>query len=427
VARFDISDRLSGNAAIYRQAMDLYQQRNYHQAVGLLEQLAAKPSLQGLLTRYYLSRAHRFIAQELMEKSDCSGAICHLKAALKANANSPTLVDFLATALATNQDYQAAAQQYTLLGRLEPGKGKTKLKLALSNYLAGKTDSACRILKEFLTGEPGDFQANYFLGLILAGQEQYQSAQNYLIQACKLKGQNCQAHLQLGMTYAANSQFDRALEALQQVHRLDPANHYIALQIALATQAARQQGQLVTIKLLPPAQPQQQEQKHSQAIDHLAELIAGEPQFVQAFLDLPKSQMDQQIFAQLLEILLKATQNNPQYADHWLLSSKIHQRLGQLSPAIEASKRALQINPQFVKALILLGQLYIQGDRHGLAIDRLRQAIKLGCNYADVHYMLGNLYRGQGFVQKARNHYHKALQINNNFQAARQALHALAA
>jgi len=427
VATLDLCSRLNGCDATYRQAMDTYRQGDYRQAIELFQQLPPKNNPQGVLVRYYLSRAHRCLAQQLMDKSDYDGAIAHLQAALDNNPGSPTLIEMIARCLIAKNDYSAAAERYALLHQMQPGRNSGKLRLALSYLLAGQRDQSRSLLQGILKDDPHDFHANYFLGLLLADEERYEAAQRHLVQACRLRNNTSAAHLQLGMVHAARGHFEQALQALQKAHQLDPRNDYIALNIALAGKVLDQQGRKTTIRLLPPNDDEPSQLPADRRMDRLAQLIAAEPQFIQAFLDLPNSQMDRQIFSQLLNILLNALKQCGQYADLHYYCSKVYRRLGQTNLAIEYSQRALQINPRYINALIHLAQLYCQADRRQQAIDRLQHAISIGADYPDVHYMLGNLYREQGFTGKARQHYRKALHLNQNYHAARQALQALAA
>jgi tetratricopeptide (TPR) repeat protein len=162
-------------------------------------------------------------------------------------------------------------------------------------------------------------------------------------------------------------------------------------------------------------------------LDKLAELIAEEPEFVSAFLDLPQTEIDDQIFSTLLKIIIRSLENHPEYADLHYHCSCVYHRLGKSEEAIRESEHAVDINPRYVSALIHLAKLYSNTNREQEAIHRLKNAVTHGANYADVHYLLGHLYHKQGFLDHARRHYQRALNLNDKFMAAKEALASLAA
>ena len=110
-----------------------------------------------------------------------------------------------------------------------------------------------------------------------------------------------------------------------------------------------------------------------------------------------------------------------------LLQARIHRRLGRRDLAIEYCERAIEINPHQVQALITLARLYLETDRQDDARTRLQQVLDLGHEYADVYFYLGCIHRDRGQRDQAKTSYHKALQINGGYKAARDALEALAA
>jgi tetratricopeptide (TPR) repeat protein len=162
------------------------------------------------------------------------------------------------------------------------------------------------------------------------------------------------------------------------------------------------------------------------AIVALGEVIIQEPDFVEAFLNLPVSDADRDIFAMLAATLRRALDRHPDYADLHFHCSRVYERLGRTDAAIDEARSAVRINPRYVQALITLGRLYGQTNRTNEAVDRLESAIAAGGDYPDVHLLLGDLYRGQGKRLEAAVAYHRALELNSNYQAAREALEVVA-
>ena len=59
-------------------------------------------------------------------------------------------------------------------------------------------------------------------------------------------------------------------------------------------------------------------------------------------------------------------------------------------------------------------------------LNTVGSRVPAGGDYPDVHFMLGELYRDQGKRLDAEGEYRRALQLNSNYTAARDALAAVA-
>ena len=71
--------------------------------------------------------------------------------------------------------------------------------------------------------------------------------------------------------------------------------------------------------------------------------------------------------------------------------------------------------------------MYRQQNRRQEAEVKLLRVLNMGYEYADVYFELGCIYRDQGEHQRARESYHRALEINVGYREARDALESLAA
>lgn len=412
-------------AETYRKAINCHQSNLYEQAADLFGQLIGSGGLQGHLARFYHGQACRKAAEGHMATERFDRAEKYLRQAIESNPGSPTILGFLADCYVKQGRYANAAHEFSQLARAHDAPEPIKLKAALSLYVAGRTDRAIEILDELVADHPTSFDINLHLGTFLAAEGHTTRAIRHLTHACKLRPELPTCHWKLALAHGAAGHIPEAVDHLQRAHTLDPANNWVLMHLTVAVRQAKHYGMDVHVDLVK-ADPWQSD-FNEQTIDQLAELIADEPEFVAAFLDLPQSELDEQIFSGLLRIIMRAIERHGEFADLHYHCSRVYQRLGQTEHAIAESQRALQIHPRFVSALVGLAKLYAQTDRRQQAIDRLHAAIGNGANYADVHYMLAELYREQGYADRARVHYRRALSINNEFSAAKQALADLAA
>lgn len=410
---------------MYRQGMSFLKANLHAQAAEIFEQLTDAGGLQGHLGRYYHALACRQEAEQQMSAGNYPLAATYLEKALQSNPNSPTLLAFIGECFMTQGQYGQADSQVTTLADVSENPDQVKLEEALSHYLAGRSGEAIEILLDLSARHPGCFETNFHLGTILAAEGDSDRAIRYLTESCALRPENSVCQWRLALSHVTAGHAPEAFHHLQQAHKLDPGNNWILSHLTMAANQAKHYGLEVQVEIVPVDQVQTGLADPS--LDQLAELIAKEPEFVSAFLDLPQSELDKQIFSVLLEILMRALEAHPEFADLHYHCSCVHQRLGQTVEAIAHSQEALNINPRYVNALIHLAKLYTQTDQHQKAIDRLQSAISNGANYADVHYVLGKLYQQTGAVDQARLHYRRALSINGEYNAAKEALAVLAA
>jgi tetratricopeptide (TPR) repeat protein len=95
--------------------------------------------------------------------------------------------------------------------------------------------------------------------------------------------------------------------------------------------------------------------------------------------------------------------------------------------AIEHLEAAARLSPAASEAHSNLGLAYARAGRSADAIERYDEAIRLDPGNASAHYNLGLLLENQGRTDKARACFRRALTADAGHDAARQALHRLAA
>ncbi len=412
--------------ALYKEAMSLYRTCQYAQSGIILDKLIVETddvSLQSNLIKYYHSRAWRKHSEQMILIGNYDSAVQALQKSVTSIPCSTGLIIFLANCFAKSQNSGAentGMDNAGIDGSVDAESAKL-FKESASLYLSGKVDQAIEILQEkLIPSYPSNFEINYYLGIILAGQDKPFEAIKYLTKAVRLRPEHSDVHWKLGLAHASVSHIPESLHHLQQAHNLDPSNNWILSHLVLSALQGKRFGVNFDIKL--NSIDNYESVGESYALNKLSELIAREPEFVTAFLELPKTDVDKEIFSSLLQIILRALENYPEYADLHYHCSCVWDRLGNTDNAILQTQQALEINPRYINALIYLAKLYQRTNRCAEAIDRLQQAIAYGANYADVHYMLAEMYRKQGRISQAKEHYERAIEINRNYGPAKQAL-----
>jgi tetratricopeptide (TPR) repeat protein len=408
----------------YRLGITAYVAGEFDEAIRLLTPVAAgRRNGVDLSARYYLSLAHHRLAVRLFEARCFPEATKHFQAAAKANPEGGDYARFLAAChLQTGRLEPAARQLQAVLDR-RPDDAKVRIQLALVTWRQGGPTEAQAILREGLRYQPVHAELHYQLGVMLAAEDNFAEAEQLFERTIALDPTHPGAYEHLAQCCALLSRFERALSYLQRAHQLDPSNSRIALQLNLLAQSLMADGGNVKVQWCPPKASRQD----PASIERLGEAILREPDFVEAFLSLPETAVDGEVFSTLAAVLEQALQSRPEYADLHYHCGAVYRRLGRHDDALRHAERAVELNARYVNALVLLADLYARTDRWGAGVERLEQAIRAGADYPDVHYLLGRLFQSGGQLDRARQAYQRALDLNGEYEAAKEALTALAA
>jgi len=421
-------------ASLYQQGLIDFEEGRYAAAI---ERLAAIPerSLPGTLARFYLGQAHHRFGVAELRAGNFKNAAEHLSAARRINPDSSGLSKFLAAAYVGDQRFDLAADELERGRRGDrPLAGVTDsdvditstvihddaIRLAYVLVKDGQLDRAVASLESAIETSPWRAELHQHLGLILAAHEQYETARGHLARAAGLAPLHFDILMNYALVLGALGLPREALAPLKTCQKLRSNDAHVAWMLAVACDAAGVHAAIGAATVEPVGAVRTDED-----LDALGELVASQPDFVEAFLRLPESPIDTDVFAMLARTLEKALERQPDYADLHHHCSRVYERLGNTDAAIDAASRAVRINPRYVQALIQLGRLYKQTDRRDEAVDRLTDAIAAGGDYPDVHYLLGRLYQDRGEPAAALTEYRRALELNGNYDVARTAMQEL--
>jgi tetratricopeptide (TPR) repeat protein len=414
-----------GHADDYEAGMAAFNAGDYPQALAHLEQIADGNSLKGTLAAFYVGQAHLRLGMQRFNDQQFAAAATHFRHAEQANPVPGGLCRYLATCYSALGRTELAAAELEKAVNAEPNETDTRIRLALTAWKTGQAKRAVEILEDGLARRGDHAELACQLGTILAAEERYEEAAAALRRALDDDPDHLRALVRLGLCYGMLGRTDDAIDALQRAQQRDPNNGMIAYQLSLL------HGRATTTRSRDPRAswrpPIVLDTDDTRAIERLAAMIEQDPEFVEAFLQLPESHVDGQLFAAVLRAIEKAIERRPAFADLRHHCSRVLARLGRVDQAIEQAERALAINNGYVQGLIQLAQLYQITDRAEIAVSRLRQALELGANYPDVHYNLGQLLQRLGRADEARSAYERALELNEHYAAARDALAAMAA
>ncbi len=404
-------------AAIYQRGLAAFEPLRYAEAVELLSAIGEMSNLTGTLARFYLGQAHTHCGAAELKAGRHATAARHFNTARTINPDSANLSRYLAACHAGNGRFDLAAAE---IERVAAAENDNLQPIRLAHALAqdGRLPRAIETLVEVIDAEPHRVDVRLQLGLIYAAAEEFEDAICILQEAAELAPLLPEVRQHLGLALAAVGDHSEAIEHLAVAQKLKSHDAHLGLLLTLAVDAAKS----TCVKLAITPATGRLDAVDDQSLEVLGELITQEPDFVESFLRLPSSDVDTEVFAMLAAILEQALENKPEYADLHYHCSRIYQRLGRSTEAIHKADEAIRINPRYVQALIQLGRLHAEADDADHAIERLAQAVECGGDYPDVHYLIGELCQRKGDADAARDAFHKALQLNTNYDRARQAL-----
>ncbi|MHC4716313.1 MAG: tetratricopeptide repeat protein, partial [Planctomycetota bacterium] len=289
-------------------------------------------------------------------------------------------------------------------------------------WRAGRREEAVMTLTRALR-ELGDHASLHInLGLFYSAQEDLDRARHHFQQAVQCDCTSVAAYRYLGLVESARGDFESAARAFQRALALDPNDLMLMYQLFMAADATGRSGRPVVLAIPEPFRCDSPSQ-----IKRLAEYVVSEPDFVQAFLDMPVSEADEELFGVVLAVLHAALAGHPDYADLHYFVGLVLGRLGRPEPARGHLLRAIEINPEYRKALMALAELEAARGAAAQAVSYLQRAIACGADYPDVHVRIGELLVTLGMASLAREHFLRALRINSGYDRAARALSSAAA
>lgn len=400
-------------AARYQAGLAAYERADYVAAIEQLAPLENERGLPATLAKFYLAQSHIHVGIAALRIQDHATASRHFLAARRINPDAKGLPEYLAACHAGCGRFDLAAAE--MERGLDAGSRERTLPIRLAHAFVkdGQVDRAVETLTEAIRTQPHRADLPYQLGVILAASDRHAEAETVLRAAARLAPADAAIRLQWGLVLATTGDTVGSLRELSAAQKLRPRDAYAGWLLTLASQAARVAVEPATLS---------RQELDDNGLDALGEVAAADPEFVEAFLLLPASDVDGSVFGMLAATLERALARHPEYADLHYHCSRVYARLGRTDEAITSAQRATSINPRYVQALIQLGRLYAQTNRSVAAIERLQAAIASGGDYPDVHYLMGELYRQRGQRVEARERYERALELNANFGAARKAL-----
>jgi serine/threonine-protein kinase len=271
-----------------------------------------------------------------------------------------------------------------------------QLLVALAERLLHAGADAVPFLRRVQRERPGDFWANFGLGVVLLGKNPGESVR-YLQAAVALRPRTAVVHDSLGVALLGADRPDEAIEHFQQALHIDPgfANAHNNLGFLLGAR-----GRL------------------DEAIAHYRRALRSNPLQAEVHCNLGGALIKQGRHDEALEHVQQAIRIAPRLPQaHGHLCTLLKARGGPQA-VIAHYRQVLSTDPKLAPAHAYLGIALGEAGQMDEAIDRLREALRLDSKLTAAHHNLGLALTSRGQYDEAVKHLQQAVTLNPRiFQA----------
>jgi tetratricopeptide (TPR) repeat protein len=160
------------------------------------------------------------------------------------------------------------------------------------------------------------------------------------------------------------------------------------------------------------------ESKWEEAEQALESSLKMNPDFAPALKDLTKVWLRRNQRAKAVSRVESFLATRPSDPAGFMILGSLHLSAKDYGKAQIAFERASAMNPKLLDAHLRLGQIEQERGNSDRAIERYEAALSLEPGSAPIGALLGNLYLSRGRVEQARTCYRKVIAMNPNFAVA---------
>lgn len=244
------------------------------------------------------------------------------------------------------------------------------LKQALALHQSGNLDGAKKLYHQQLSQHPNDANALQLLGSLLAAQNDFNAAIDYLNQSIKVRPQQPQVLANLAICYKGQGQFKKALETYQSLIDLQPSDHrYYLSKVRLLIELEDFESALKTcdVALLSVVEKTVIASKRAYVLGKLSRYEDAVLAYQKLLTDNPNNAEYIHDMALIYRLQGKADLALKHYlqlitmgVSSYALMHNIanaYSDLGMLNQAIDYYQRAISLNPEYVDAHINLNEM----------------------------------------------------------------------
>jgi tetratricopeptide (TPR) repeat protein len=305
------------------------------------------------------------------------------------------------------------AQQQTTAHRVSRNPAQPSAALAEAQALlkAGRLDDAQAKVEEEIQRRPSSVEAYRLLGVIYASQKLYDKALDAFQHALKLDPNSVRARNDVGNVYIAQEKIDLAEREFRAALQLEPTNRdaNYNLGLLLLGGGSPRQAILHLQRVRPATLDAQMNLTRAylhagRAADGLklaAQISAQHQDEMQVHFTLGVLLGSERQYRAAQPELEKADALQPETFEILYNLGQVYLREGELAKAELFVNRALKLKPEYPEALYLEAQVYVDQSRPVDALDALVRAHKLAPQNAEIIFLLAHVSMTQNYFEDA--------------------------
>jgi len=288
------------------------------------------------------------------------------------------------------------AEAISRFQRVRPANTATRFNLVRANLQAGRTAEALKMARELSAQSKADVQLHFTLGVLLASEKQYKSAQLELEKANALQPETFEILYNLGQSYLRAGEYAKAELNLNRAQKLKPDSPE-------------------TLYLL--AKVYSDQNRSVDALDLLVRAHKLAPENTDIIFLLARVSMTQNYFEDAIPLLESGTKIAPKRADLHAALGESYFMSGKVEKAIEEFKVLIELDPS-ARSYAFMGLSYRHLGRFDEARKYFQEGLKIDSRNASCLFNMGYIEGRQGNQAAAEQLFQKALQSNPNYSEA---------
>lgn len=326
-----------------------YQKKDFERAKKVFSDIAAQEPTNSL--------GYHMLARVQAQTRQYSQAEENLDKALRLKPSFRDSKELLVWVLEKQGKYSEAAKENDSLLHQTPGSQKLQEKsAALQKKIKRQERTGGAPVPEETLEEPLPASANLHLklGSLFFEKAKYAKALEEF-RLVLAEEDNRDIRLMIARIYEIFERYDRALDELKALQKLDPKSVGVLLQIA---RVHNQSGQI------------------ERTIDTLLQAVELKPDYDELYHSLSMAYMDIGENRKAIDYIEKAIALNDSKPAYFFERGLLLERVGEIDKALESMKKVLKLNPRHSHAHNFIGYLYaLQGRGLDKALEHLQQAL----------------------------------------------------
>jgi len=341
------------------------------------------------------------LASSYLAKKDYASAFQYIQKAIELDPQSAAAYTTLGSIYLSQGKIKEAEENIREALKRDPKRVDTLLNLVDIDIKKEEYSLARKDIARAQEIDPNVAKIYNTLGIVSMKEEKYPEALQHFQKALQLEQGSSEVNYNLGLVYSQQDDLDRAIQLLQKAIELDPGNQraYLSLGIIFHRQ-----------------------QKIDQAIEAYQSALKLDQDSIDTLFQLGLAYQDKGDKNQAIDGYKKVLSKDAHHLNAHIKLSLLYFALGQNDLGVEECKRILEIDPTNEAAHINLGFTYFGQKEFDRAILEYNQAIKTDPKNPVSYFHLANCYLWKQDISKGIECLQEALNINPDFQPARQML-----